>query len=798
MKFTLAWLREHLETDATLDEITFALTDLGLEVESTHDPAERLAAFTVGEVLEAGSHPDADRLRVCRVATRDGERQIVCGAPNARAGIKVVVAQPGDHIPGIDLTLKVGTIRGVESHGMMLSEREMEISDEHSGIVELPADAPVGARYVDVVRFDPVIEIAVTPNRPDALGVAGIARDLAARGLGRLRTPAIDPVPGVFPNPVAVYLAPDVASEACPLFAGRLIRGVTNGPSPAWLQERLRAIGLRPISALVDITNYVTYDRARPLHVFDADKVLAPITVRLARPGERMVALDGKDYTFDGTETLVCDANGPESIGGVMGGARSGVTEATTTVFVESAWFDPIRTARTGRRLRILSDARYRFERGVDPAFVETGAEIATRLILDLCGGAASNLVIAGKALEWARSYALHKTRVESLGGVRVPGEEQKRILTDLGFTVRETGGAFECAVPSWRPDVRGEADLVEEVCRIHGLDKVPPAPMARPQAVARPVLSQLQRRMVAARRRLAERGLNEAVTWSFLPQAHAELFGGGAKELQLVNPISSELSEMRPSLIPNLISAAGRNVARGLSDVALFELGQAYAGSRPEDETLRAAGVRRGNFEPRHWAVPQRPVDVFDAKADVLAALEAAGAPVASLQVARGGPAWFHPGRSATLQLGPKTVLGWFGEIHPRVLDRMDVKGPLVAFELVLNAVPEARAKSATRPALVASDLMPVKRDFAFLMDAGVEAERVVKAARSADKALIDDVSVFDVFAGGALGEGKKSIAIEVTLQPRQRTLTEAEIEAVSRKVVDQVTRATGATLRG
>jgi phenylalanyl-tRNA synthetase beta chain len=483
MKFTLAWLREHLETDATLDEITFALTDLGLEVEGTHDPAERLAAFTVGEVLEAGSHPDADRLRVCRVATRDGERQIVCGAPNARAGIKVVVAQPGDHIPGIDLTLKVGTIRGVESHGMMLSEREMEISDEHSGIVELPADAPVGARYVDVVRFDPVIEIAVTPNRPDALGVAGIARDLAARGLGRLRTPAIDPVPGAFPNPVAVYLAPDVASEACPLFAGRLIRGVTNGPSPAWLQERLRAIGLRPISALVDITNYVTYDRARPLHVFDADKVLAPITVRLARPGERMVALDGKDYTFDGTETLVCDANGPESIGGVMGGARSGVTEATTTVFVESAWFDPIRTARTGRRLRILSDARYRFERGVDPSSPVPGIELATRMILDLCGGEASEVEVAGKVPRTAHSVALDPGRTRRLVGMDVPRAEQVRILGALGFAATDAGETLSVAVPSWRPDIGGEADLVEEIARIAGLSRLAGAPMARAPA---------------------------------------------------------------------------------------------------------------------------------------------------------------------------------------------------------------------------------------------------------------------------------------------------------------------------
>jgi phenylalanyl-tRNA synthetase beta chain len=800
VKFTFKWLKEYLETDAGLDEIVEGLLGIGIEVEDVHDPAKQLAPFTVAKVKECRRHPDADRLSVCDVETGGGLVQVVCGAPNARTGMTGIFAPPGSHIPGIGKDLEVGVIRGVKSAGMLLSERELMISDDHQGIIDLDGAFPVGTPAAAALGLDdPMIHVSVTPNRPDALGVYGIARDLAAKGLGKLVPLKIEAVPARHDSPIAVRL--DFAggdTSPCPLFIGRHFRGLRNGPSPDWLQRRLRAIGLRPISTLVDITNYVTFAFGRPLHVFDAGKLKGDLTVRLSRPGETLEALDGRTYELDGSEAVIADERAVQALGGIMGGEETGCSEDTTDVFLEVALFDPLRTAATGRKLQIISDARYRFERGVDPAFVETGAEIATRLILDLCGGAASNLVIAGKAPEWARSYALHKTRVESLGGVRVPGEEQKRILSDLGFTVRETGGAFECAVPSWRPDVRGEADLVEEVCRIHGLDKVPPAPMARPQAVARPVLSQLQRRMVAARRRLAERGLNEAVTWSFLPQAHAELFGGGAKELQLVNPISSELSDMRPSLIPNLISAAGRNVARGLSDVALFELGQAYAGSRPEDETLRAAGVRRGNFEPRHWAVPQRPVDVFDAKADVLAALEAAGAPVASLQVARGGPAWFHPGRSATLQLGPKTVLGWFGEIHPRVLDRMDVKGPLVAFELVLNAVPEARAKSATRPALVASDLMPVKRDFAFLMDAGVEAERVVKAARSADKALIDDVSVFDVFAGGALGEGKKSIAIEVTLQPRQRTLTEAEIEAVSRKVVDQVTRATGATLRG
>ncbi|MFW6076890.1 MAG: phenylalanine--tRNA ligase subunit beta [Hyphomicrobiales bacterium] len=796
MKFTLNWLKEHLDTDASVPEIVEGLMGIGLEVEDVIDPARQLAPFTVGKVKDCRQHPDADRLRVCEVETGEGLVQVVCGAPNARTGMTGIFAPPGSHIPGIGKDLEVGTIRGVKSAGMLLSERELMISDNHEGIIDLTDDLAVGTPAAVALGLDdPVIHVSVTPNRPDALGVYGIARDLAAKGLGKLAPLKVEPVAGGYDSPVDVRIDD---TDACPMFIGRHFRGLRNGPSPEWLQRRLKAIGLRPISALVDITNYVTFAFARPLHVFDAGKLKGDITVRLSRPGESIEALDGRTYELDDSVTVIADETGPQGLGGVMGGEDTGCGEDTTDVFLEVALFDPLRTAATGRKLQIISDARYRFERGVDPAFVRTGAEIATRLILDLCGGEASNLVMAGQEPEWRRSYALHKTRVESLGGVQVPGEEQKRILTDLGFVVRESGGAFDCAVPSWRPDVRGEADLVEEVCRIHGLDKVPPAPMPRAHAVARPVLSQLQRRMVAARRRLAERGLNEAVTWSFLPQTHAELFGGGAEELQLVNPISSELSDMRPSLVPNLIAATGRNVARGFGDLALFELGQAYNGSRPEDESLRAAGVRRGSSGPRHWAEPQRPVDVFDAKADVMAALEAASAPVGNLQVVKGGPAWFHPGRSGTLQLGPKTVLGWFGEIHPRVLDRMDVKGPLVAFEIVLNAVPDARARTATRPALVASDLLPVKRDFAFLVDEAVEAASVVKAAKQADRTLIEDVSVFDVFAGGATGEGRKSIAIEVTLQPRERTLTEAEIEAVSSRIIAQVTRATGATLRG
>ncbi|HRW15345.1 phenylalanine--tRNA ligase subunit beta [Amaricoccus sp.] len=800
MKFTLAWLKEHLDTDATLDAITFALTDLGLEVESVTNPAARLAAFTVGEVIAASPHPDADKLRVCRVATAAGEKQIVCGAPNARAGIKVVVAAPGDYIPGIDTTIKVGRIRGVESHGMMLSEREMELSDEHDGIVELDPSAAVGARYIDVVPFDPVIDIAVTPNRPDALAVSGIARDLAARGLGRLRTPAVAPVEGAEPCPVGVYLAPDVAGEACPLFVGRLIRGVKNGPSPQWLQDRLRAIGLRPISALVDITNFVTYDRGRPLHVFDADKLHGAITVRLARPGEQLPALDGRTYAFDGSETLVCDEQGPEAIGGVIGGMRTGCTAETVNVFIESAWFDPHRTARTGRRLRINSDARYRFERGVDPAFTPLGVELAARMILDLCGGTASEVTIAGEMPRTARSYPLDPAHVERLVGMEIARGEQIRILSALGFAPEGEGATLDVAVPSWRPDVQGPADLVEEIARIASLSRLEGRPLRRPAGVARPILTPMQRREGQARRRIAALGYNECVTYSFIDREAAAAFGGGQEATRLENPISSEMSHLRPELLPGLLRAAARNQARGFADLALFEVGQSFAGGEPGEQARIAAGIRVGATAPRDAHGSRRPVDLHDARADAEAVLAAIGAP-ARTTLRRGAPAWFHPGRSGVITLGPKTVLAAFGELHPRVLGTLDLRGPAVAFAIQLEALPFPKTRSATRPPLVASDFQAVERDFAFVLDAEVEAGEVVKAARSADKALIDGVSVFDVFSGpraeAQFGAGRKSLAIAVRLQPAEATLTDREIEAVSARIIAAVEAATGGSLR-
>ncbi|HUQ36294.1 MAG TPA: phenylalanine--tRNA ligase subunit beta [Aestuariivirga sp.] len=794
MKFTLSWLKDYLDTSATLEQIVDGLVGVGLEVEQVEDKTKLLAPFKVAYVIEAVKHPNADKLRLCKVETDTGVYQVVCGAPNARTGMKGIMALPGAFIPGTGITLEKGVIRGQESQGMLCSERELLISQEHDGIIDLKGDWPIGTSAVKALGLDdPMIYIKVTANRPDALGIYGIARDLAAKGLGKLKPLAAKPVAGTFDSPIKVSLDFE-DMKPCPLFVGRYFKGVKNGPSPEWLQRRLKAIGLRPISTLVDITNYITFAYGRPLHVFDADKVKGNIRARMARDGEEVAALDGKTYTLTAEMTVIADDNSAEGIAGIIGGEHSGCSETTTNVFMEAAYFDPLRTAATGRKLGVISDARYRFERGVDPAFTQVGAEIATQMILELCGGSASHLVIAGKAPLKLRTFLLRPTRVKSLGGLDLPLAEQRRILLDLGFGVKETPAGLECAPPSWRPDVNGEADLVEEVCRIHGLDRIPAVAMERDHPIATPVLNPLQKRMLAARRGLAMRGFNEAVTWSFIPEAHAKLFGGGQAELKLANAISSELTDMRPSLLPNLIAAAGRNGKRGFADVSLSEVGHVYAGDRPEDETLRAAGVRRGNVIPRNWQGGARLVDSFDAKADALSVLEAAGAATATLQIVAGAPAWYHPGRSGTIQMGPQNKLATFGEIHPRVLAAMDVKGPLVAFEVVLNSIPVPKAKNATRAALNASDLLPVSRDFAFVIDDGVEADKLIKAAKGADKALISEAAVFDVFK---LDGAKKSYAIEVTLQPRDKTLTDEEIEAVSQKIISAVQKATGGTLR-
>ena len=736
MKFTLSWLKDYLDTDASAETIAEALTHLGLEVEELSNPAEKLKPFVIASVVEARQHPNADRLRVCRVDPGTGTPvQVVCGAPNARTGMKGVFAPAGVHIPGTGIDLKAGQIRGEMSNGMLLSERELGLSDEHEGIVDLPADAPVGASYAKWAGLDdPVIDVAVTPNRPDALGVYGIARDLAAKGIGRLKPLEPTATVGSLKSPIGVELRfDDPANKPCPLFIGRYFRGVKNGSSPAWMQRRLREIGLRPISALVDITNYITMSYGRPLHVFDADKVKGTIHARFARDGETIEALDGKSYTLTSEMTVIADDSGPEGIAGIIGGEATGCGPETTNVFLEAAYFDPIRTAATGRALGIVSDARYRFERGVDPAFVEQGAEIATAMILELCGGETSELVIAGKAPIRSLSVTFRLDRVKELAGVDIAADEQLAILEALGFVAAGTDREVVAEVPSWRPDIHEEADLVEEIVRVFGLDKVAHVPLPRLETVTGRHVTLAQRRRFVSARTLAARGMNEAMTWSFLPREQAALFGGGAEALALANPISSELSDMRPSLLPNLIAAAGRNVARGFADLALFEVGQIYAGDRPEDERVSAAGIRRGMDGPRHWAAKRREIDLFDAKADAQAVLAALGAPVDKLMTFAEGPAWYHPGRVGEFRLGPKNRLAVFGEVHPRVLAAMDITGPLVAFEIDLNAIPLPKSAKTTRPALDASQFQAVTRDFAFVVSADVPAEKLVRAARGA-----------------------------------------------------------------
>lgn len=797
MKFTLSWLKDHLETDASLAEIEARLTMLGLEVEGVVDPAAQLGGFIVAKVLEADKHPDADRLRLCKVDTGSGIIQVVCGAPNARAGLTVILAQPGTFIPVTGDVLKKGKVRGVESQGMMCSWRELCLGEDDGGIAELDSALVAGTRLVDVMSFDPMIEISITPNRADCLGVRGVARDLAASGLGSLKPLNTDPVPGAFKSPIGVKLefSPETAS-ACPYFAGRLIRGVKNGESPQWLKDRLTAIGLRPISALVDITNYVTYDLARPLHVFDAAKVKGDIRARLARDGETLLALNGKEYTLSPEMTVIADEAAAEAIAGIMGGEHSGCTEATTDVFLEVAYFDPIRTATTGRKLDILSDARFRFERGVDPALIVPAAEIATRMILDLCGGEPSELVVAGQEPDWRTSIVLRPERVAELGGVEVAKDKQEAILRGLGCIVSEHDNGLLVVPPSWRGDIGAEHDLVEEVIRINGYDQLPAVPLPRP-SMPKPLLTPGQRRASWVRRQLAARGLVETVTWSFLPSAQAKLFGGGAPDMHLANPISSDLDCMRPSVLPNLVAAAGRNADRGFRDVALFEIGPQFDGPEPGQQRAVAAGLRAGRAVPRHWSEKTRAVDVFDAKADLLAAIVAAGGNPDSFQVTAGGPGWYHPGRSGTLKLGNKPV-AYFGELHPATLSALDVKGPVVAFELFLEALPPQKAKATkAKPALKLSPFQPLERDFAFVLDASVAADAVTRAARNADKALVADVAVFDLYEGPNVGEGKKSIAITATLQPTEKTLTDEEIEAVAKKIVDAVVKATGGVLR-
>jgi phenylalanyl-tRNA synthetase beta chain len=802
MKFTLSWLKEHLETDEAIDKLADKLTMIGLEVESIEDKAKALTPFTIARVISAEQHPNADRLRVCMVDTGNGAApvQVVCGAPNARAGLVSVFSAPGTYIPGKNITLSVGTIRGVESRGMLCSEAELQLSDNHDGIMELPTDAPVGSPYAEWAGLgDPVFEINLTPNRPDCTGVHGIARDLSAADMGKFKDPSIKPVKGEFPCPVNVSVEDQ---SLCPGFALRLVRGVTNGPSPEWLQKRLISIGLRPINALVDITNFMTYDRARPLHVFDAKKVHGNLVVRRARDGETLRALDGRTYTLDSSMCVIADDRGVESLAGIMGGEASGCDETTTDVLIESALWNEINIAQTGRKLGINSDARYRFERGVDPAFMVPGLELATRLVMDMCGGTASEKVVVGKPFGEDRVIEFPLSEVKRLAGIDVPLPEVKHILTRLGFMLAGNGPVVKIAVPSWRSDVHGKADIVEEIVRIVGVDKVPMTPFDRGEDSRKPVLTSIQLRTHLAKRALAARGMIEAVTWSFIAKPAAVLFGGGTKELELANPIASDQSDMRPSLLPGLIAAAQTNADRGFGDVALFEVGQVFKGDRPHDQLVAAAGVRRGFASTagigRHWT-GSATASAFDAKADALGVLAATGAPMQALQIVPGGPDWLHPGRSGTIQIGPQNVLGYFGELHPRALEALRAQGPAIAFEVILDRIPEAKMKpTSARPQLDLSPFQPVSRDFAFIVDLTVKAGDIVRAAQAADKKLITDVTIFDVYEGKGIEDGKKSIAIAVTIQPREKTLTDEEIDAVAAKVVAEVSKKTGGTLRG
>jgi phenylalanyl-tRNA synthetase beta chain len=792
MKFTLSWLKDHLETDASVDEIALALTRLGLEVESVDNPGAKLAAFRIAHVIEAVPHPNADKLRVCTVDTGDGVVQVVCGAPNARTGMKAVLGRPGDYVPGLDVTLREAEIRGVKSFGMMCSARELQLGDDHEGILDLPADAPVGAAYADWAGLsDPLIDIAVTPNRQDCLGVAGVARDLAAAGVGTLISKSFAPVAGTFANPVPIRLED---AQGCPAFAGQVVRGVRNGPSPAWLQQRLRAIGLRPISALVDITQYIMIDRARPLHVYDLAKLSGAIRARRGKPGETLEALNGKTYEADARMLVIADDVQALGFGGIMGGTASGCTEATTDVFIECAHFDPAAIAKSGMALGLTSDARSRFERGVDPASLDEGLGQATRLILELCGGAPSEVTIAGAAPIIERSIDYDPERVQTLGGMSVPELQQAAILVSLGFAVTQ-GRPWQVQVPSWRRDVDGAADLVEEVLRLAGYDHIPAVALPRPDGVARPTATPMQSRLKRLRRMAAARGFAEAITWSFIAPDEAAPFGGGVWTLE--NPISADLAVMRPSLLPGLVRAAACNMARGAQSVRLFEIGKRYL---PQTEADTLALVGAGLRWPKHWSTGKASrFDVFDAKAEALALLAAIGVPVDRIQISADAPEWFHPGRSGVIRLGPKTALATFGELHPAVLKALDAKGPVMAIELFADGAPWPKASGRrARPAFTPPSLQPVERDFAFVVGEDVEAARLIAAIRGAEKALIREVALFDQFTGEGVPDGSKSLAVAVTLQPLERTLTDADLDALTAKVVAAAAKACGAALRG
>jgi len=797
MKITLSWLKDFLETTATVDQISETLTAIGLEVEGIIDHAAALKPFVVAQIEEATQHPGADKLRVCKVNDGSTVRQVVCGAANARAGIKVALAREGVTIPANGMVIKKTSIRSVESNGMLCSGRELGLSEDSDGIIELPASAKLGESIVGTLGLDdPVIDIAITPNRADCLGVYGIARDLAAAGLGKLkgvsgvRCQVSEKAETCNLKPETSSISITLSTSACPLFIGCTIKGVKNGQSPAWLQQRLKAVGLRPISTLVDITNFMTIAYGRPLHVFDANKLKGNITVRYAKDGEKLKALDAKEYSLSGNMVAVCDDSGVVGLGGIIGGEPTGCSDATTDVFLEGALFDPVHIANTGRTLGVESDARYRFERGVDPAFVKPGVEIAVNMILELCGGNASELVVAGTAPDTQRSIEFDVSKVESLGGVALPENRIFDILTALGFAIK----AGVVIPPSWRADIEGQADLVEEVLRITRYDSIPstPLPVSKKKAAELPQTA----RANLIRKTLSAHGMTECCSWAFLSHAVALQFGGGADALKLLNPISADLDTMRPNLLPHLISAAARNADRGFASLALFEIGNVFEDVTPTGQKLMAAGIRTAQSAPRNFFKTERDVDLFDAKGDLFALLDAAGLNAARLAVDRTVPAWYHPTRSGRISLGGKITLGYFGEIHPLILSSFKLEHRVVAFEAMLDAIPLPKAKGTARPALAVSNFQASERDFAFVASERVAATDIVKAVEGADKQLIQSVNVFDVYVGTGMEPGKKSVAIAVTLQAMDRTLTDQEIESVSQKIIAAAT-GLGLTLR-
>ncbi len=791
MKFTLSWLKDHLETDAGLDEILQTLTKIGLEVEGVENPAEDLAAFRVAKVLSAKPHPDADKLQVLSVDTGDGEPvQVVCGAPNARAGLYGVFAGPGTYVPGIDVTLRIAPIRGIESRGMMVSERELELSDDHVGIIDLEGSPAVGTPFADIAGLnDPVIDIAITPNRQDCMGVRGIARDLAAAGLGTLKTGTIELVKGEFPCPVEIRTDDP---EGCPAFYGRSMTGVTDGPSPKWMQQRLRAIGLRPISALVDITNYITFDRGRPLHVYDSAKLSGALVARRAKAGESLLALNGKTYTLTPDMTVIADDSGVHDIAGIMGGEDSGVSDTTRDIVIECAYFAPEHIGQTGRALGLNSDARARFERGVDPAFLDGGLAFATQLIQEICGGTPSEVVRAGEAPKVAPIVSYNPALTEQLTGVRIDPARQSEILAALGFVVEAQGDVWQVSAPSWRRDIDGAADIVEEVVRIFGFEHIPSTPLPRADGVAKPTATQAQLVERRVRRAVAARGLDEAVTWSFISPKDAAHFGGGAWTLD--NPISADMAVMRPSLLPGLIAAAARNSDRGANAVRLFEVGRRYMADK-EHATLGI--VLSGEARSKDWRTGAATgFDIFDAKAEAIAALDAAGAPTANLQTLGDAPEWYHPGRSGRLCLGPKTVLAHFGELHPRIAAAYGLDGRVAVAEVFLDALPPSKVKR-TRSVYAPPSLQAITRDFAFLVDKGTAADQLLRAVAKAEPKTITDVRLFDVFEGAGVPDGKTSLAIRVTLQPDARSFTEEDLTAISAKIVAAAGKAVSAELR-